>query len=476
MHGMQLVVYLTIVFRALVFCIRLVVRSSIIFSLLRYLATLFLVLNQIVFAARQAKRTLCNTSTKQSCGSPFPSGAVFATSNGADLFCPIPLFFSMAFLLPCLQVTRPMQINPFRALLPHLEKIESNDAFFAAVKEEFPRFAQVGYFELGETPAIYLCSIQSASHRALGLVACAHIQDYLQGAIKRHENTIPAKEEVQIRLWQEQQAMIKPVLLAYPSVPAIDAWMQNWTNKQAPNLEIPFPAEEQTYQIWEITDPIELQYIQELFAAFVPRSYIADGHHRCSSSAVLYERGLIHGKADPDFLVALFPSNYLNIQAFHRVLDEVNWTADELLKKLEPYFHIEPSTSAAVLPSQKFEWGLLVQKRAFHLTWRRDFLERYHWEKAILDTQLFNEVILPNVFGIVNVRQEPRLTYVEGVKGIVHLQQEQQRKPQRVAFALHPIDLQEMMLLADHNQALPPKSTWFEPRMKNGILVRPFPI
>jgi uncharacterized protein (DUF1015 family) len=475
MHGMHLVVYLTVVFVVLVFCILLVFCSSIIFSLLRYLATQFLVLNQIVFAAQQAKRTLCNARTKQSCGSPFPSGAVFATSNGADLFCPIPLFFSVAFLLPCLQVIGPMQINPFRALLPHLEKIESNDAFFAAVKEEFHRFSQAAYFESGETPAIYLCSIQSAGHRALGIVACAHIQDYLQGAIKRHENTIPAKEEVQIRLWKEQQAMIKPVLLAYPSVPAIEAWMQKIATNQAPNLEIPFPAEEQTYQIWEIADPVELQYIQELFAAFVPRSYIADGHHRCSSSAVLYERGLIHGKADPDFLVALFPSSQLNIQAFHRVLDEVSWTADELIQKLEPYFHIE-SCASLVLPTQKFEWGLLVENRAFRLTWRSDFLKHYHWEKAILDTQLFNEVILPNVFGIVNVRQEPRLTYVEGVKGIAHLQQEQQRKPQRVAFALYPIDLQEMMLLADHNQALPPKSTWFEPRMKNGILVRPFPI
>lgn len=368
-----------------------------------------------------------------------------------------------------------MQINPFRALLPHLEKIESNDTFFAAVKEDFPHFVQDGCFESRETPALYLCSIQSATHRALGIVACASIQDYLQGAIKRHENTIPAKEEVQIRLWKEQQAMIKPVLLAYPSVPAIEAWMQNIADKQAPDLEIPFPADGQTYQIWEVSDPIEVQYIQELFAAFVPRSYIADGHHRCSSSAVLYERGLIQGQADPDFLVALFPSNYLNIQAFHRVLDGVSWTADELIKKLEPYFHIEASPSA-VLPNQKFEWGLLVENRAFRLTWRSDFLEHYHWEKAILDTQLFNEVILPNVFGIVNVRQETRLHYVEGVKGIDYLQQEQQRKPQRVAFALYPVDLQEMMLLADHNQALPPKSTWFEPRMKNGILVRPFPI
>ena len=369
----------------------------------------------------------------------------------------------------------PMQINPFRALLPHLEKIESNDTFFAAVKEEFPRFLQDACFESRETPALYLCSIQSTNHRALGIVACANIQDYLQGAIKRHENTIPAKEEVQIRLWQEQQAMIKPVLLAYPSVPAIEAWMQNIVNNQAPNLEIPFPAEEQIYHIWEISDPIEVQYIQELFAAFVPKSYIADGHHRCSSSAVLYERGLIQGQADPDFLVALFPSNHLNIKAFHRILDEVSWTADELIKMLEPYFHIESSASP-VLPAQKFEWGLLVENRAFRLIWRSDFLEHYHWEKAILDTQLFNEVILPNVFGIVNVRQEIRLHYVEGVKGIDYLQQEQQRKPQRVAFALYPIDLQEMMLLADHNQTLPPKSTWFEPRMKNGILVRPFPI
>lgn len=368
-----------------------------------------------------------------------------------------------------------MHINPFRALLPTLEKIESNDAFFAAVKEDFPRFAQEGLYAEQLKPALYLCAIVSSTHQALGIIACAHIQDYLRGAIKRHENTIPAKEEVQIRLWKEQQAMIKPVLLTYPSVSAIESWMQDMVANQPSKMDLHFAEENQTYRIWELTDVKEVQYIQELFAAFVPRAYIADGHHRCSSSAVLYEQAMLRGHADPDFLVALFPASHLDIQAFHRVLDEVPWTAAELTDLLEPYFHIE-ALSVVEAPQQKFEWCMLVENQAFRLTWRSDFLERYHWEKAILDTQLFNEVILPNVFGIVNVRQEPRLSYVEGVKGMAYLQAQQQSRPQRVAFVLYPVDLQEMMLLADHDQALPPKSTWFEPRMKNGIVVKSYPV
>lgn len=367
-----------------------------------------------------------------------------------------------------------MQINPFRALLPSLEKIESNDAFFTAVKEDFLRFAQAGLYKKQSKPALYVCAIESPAQRALGIIACAHIQDYLQGAIKRHENTIPAKEAVQIRLWKEQQAMVKPVLLAYPSVGAIESWMQNIATTQTSTMNIDFPAEGQTYRIWEINNPQELQYIRELFAAFVPRAYIADGHHRCSSSAVLYQQANLKEEADPYFLGAFFPSSQLNIQAFHRVLDEVPWTAAELCTRLEPYFHLE-ILPAAQTPRQKFESCLLVENQAFRLTWRSDFLEHYHWEKAILDTQLFNEVILANVFGIVNVRQEPRLSYVEGAKGMAHLQAQQQLKPQRIAFALYPIDLQEMMLLADHDQALPPKSTWFEPRMKNGIWVKSYP-
>lgn len=389
--------------------------------------------------------------------------------------CSAYLPYLFCFLLPCLQVTGSMHINPFRALLPTLEKIESNDAFFAAVKEDFPLFAQEGLYKEQSKPALYLCAIESPGHQALGIVACAHIQDYLRGAIKRHENTIPAKEEVQIRLWKEQKAMIKPVLLAYPSVSAIENWMQDIVSNQPSKMDLHFVEENQTYRIWELTDVKEVQYIQELFTALVPRAYIADGHHRCSSSAVLYEQAMLRGNADPDFLVALFPASHLNIQAFHRVLDEVSWTAAELTNLLEPYFHIE-SISQVEAPQQKFEWCLLVENEAFRLTWRSDFLERYHWEKAILDTQLFNEVILPNVFGIVNVRQEPRLSYVEGIKGIDYLQAKQQLRPQRVAFALYPVDLQEMMLLADHDQALPPKSTWFEPRMKNGIVVKSYPV
>jgi uncharacterized protein (DUF1015 family) len=366
-----------------------------------------------------------------------------------------------------------MQIKPFRALLPILEKISSSDHFFAEVKERFSHLLQQGFYTPPRPDAIYLCSIQAAEQQALGIIACASIQDYLQGKIKRHENTIPAKEQVQIRLWQEQQAMIKPVLLAYPDVPAIAAWMQGICTEQAPLLEIPFVEEGLHYRIWHIDTPKELQYLQELFAAFVPRVYIADGHHRCSSSAVLYERQGASEQADPDFLAAFFPASQLHIQAFHRILDGVEESAEVLLRRLEAFFQIE-ALAQAEAPRQKFECCFLVDNRAFRLTWRSDFLAHYHWEKAILDTQLFNEVILPQVFDIVNVRQEPRLSYIEGAKGMAFLQATQQSKPRRVAFALYPIDLQEMMLLADHDQALPPKSTWFEPRMKNGILVRPY--
>jgi len=368
---------------------------------------------------------------------------------------------------------QPMQVNPFRALLPTLEKIGATDSFFAAVKEDFPRFMQQGFFESRPKAAIYICAIQTPVHSALGIIASAHVQDYLEGAIKRHENTIPAKEAVQIQLWKEQQAMVKPVLLTYPSVEAIEDWMQKMVTQKQALLSIPFPAERQTYQVWEISDPTELQYFQELFAAFVPRAYIADGHHRCSSSALLYEQTLLEGVADPYFLAAFFPSTQLYIQAFHRLLDEVDLPAEDLLQQLETFFLIE-ALEQPEAPRHKFELCFLIENQAFRLNWRPELLERYHWKKAILDTQLFNEVILPNVFGITDVRQSTRLTYLEGVKGMAHLQSQQQNKAQRVAFALYPVDLQEMMILADHNQSLPPKSTWFEPRMKNGVVVKAF--
>jgi len=368
-----------------------------------------------------------------------------------------------------------MRINPFWALLPTLEKIGATDAFFAAVKEDFPQFVQEGLFESRAASAIYVCAIHTADNQALGILACASVHDYLNGAIKRHENTIPAKEEIQIRLWQEQQAMVKPVLLAYPAIPAIEAWTKATIAQTSPLLNIVFSTENQTYQIWEISDPKEIQYVQELFAAFVPRAFIADGHHRTSSAAVLYEQALPDQEIDPNFLVALFPSNQLRIQAFHRILDGVDWPLEVLLEKLSTYFLIEP-LNEAVAPQQKFEICFLAENRAFRLIWRPEFLAHYHWEKALLDTQLFNEVVLLNVFGIENVRQEPRLSYVEGIKGMGFLKKEQQQKSRRVAFALYPIDLNEMMLLADHNQTLPPKSTWFEPRMKNGIVAMPYTI
>ncbi len=361
-----------------------------------------------------------------------------------------------------------MHILPFNALLPHMDLIPSPGYFFATVREEFAEYYGNGFFDKHQHTGFYLYKITGPLRDFLGLIACVDVQDYLDGAIKKHEQTIAEQEQKQMQLAMKRKAGVKPVLLTYPEVPDITAWMHQHIRQHASLLEVNFEAESQVHQIWAVTDVIALQQLQALFLEKVPVSYIADGHHRIASTALMHQK--IEDGHYNQLVAAFFSSAELEILDFNRVLEmSDDISAARFMARLSAVCHIE-CLNQALRPEKKHEMVMYLQRDWYRLQWKEEVLS----DAADLDAALLNEKVLRDILGIYDVRNDTRVHYVEGPKGLNGLRNSVHKHKNAVAFGLFPIQMADLFKLADQGEMLPPKSTWFEPRMKNGMIVQEF--
>lgn len=369
-----------------------------------------------------------------------------------------------------------MHIRPFQAVFPVLEYITSADSFFNTVKEEYPDYYESGFFNKSSQDALYIYQIKQAARTFTGILASAAIQDYLEGHIKKHEHTLADKEQKQLQLLLRRKATVKPVLLTYPSIGIITEWISKYAEANEPFLSVQFESDGQVHQVWEIRDGQEIRLIQDLFEKHVPNAYIADGHHRTSTTALMHQR-MQTPEGDSPFdllLCAFFPASEIEILDFNRVVDGLeNLPVSVFMGRLAALFDIKILREAAK-PTRKHELTMCLEKHWFRLRWRKKVLRRYNEEEVLLDTMLFNELVLRDILGIENVRDDLRIQYIEGPKGADGVEKKAIKSPTTIGFCLPPVTLEELMHIADANLVLPPKSTWFEPRMKNGLIVKDY--
>lgn len=369
-----------------------------------------------------------------------------------------------------------MHIKPFQAVYPSLGHIGAPDVFFDAIKEDYNEFNDSGYFERSFQEVLYVYRIRGATRDYTGLLACVDIRDYLEGHIRQHEHTLEAKEQKQMQLMLRRKAAVKPVLLAYQRAEPVSGWINRFTATQEPSFEIPFSAEQELHTFWEVKEIQDIQAIQALFEQYVPNTYIADGHHRTTTTAKMYtltQQGLLKGDYSL-LLCALFPSSDIEILDFNRVVQGLNaYTPSSFMAKLSDFFDIELLPEPKK-PTRKRELTMLLGSEWYRLRWKAHFLQEYADNPVVLDTSLLNEKVLGEILGISDIRSDQRILYVEGPKGLDGLSQKVMGRPDCVAFCLFPVQLDEMITLADNGKMLPPKSTWFEPRMKNGVMVQVF--
>ena len=357
-----------------------------------------------------------------------------------------------------------------------MDFVTSADAFFGNVREEYVDYRQSGFFVKSSRESLFVYQIVSERRTYTGLIGCADAEDYRADRIRRHEHTLSEKEQQQMHLLIKRNAQVKPVLLTHAPVPALTEFLHAFAAANTPFLDIPLEKEGVTHRFFELKDGPDIDRVQRWFATAIPHSYIADGHHRTSTLALMDERltGKDYQGEFDKILSAFFPVDELEILDFNRLLDNLNGRSlTTFLVELSKYFEMRKLDGPA-RPARAHEITMLLDGEWFGLRWRTRWIAAGDGPAATLDTRLLNRHILCDVLGIEDVRTDPRVRYTGGPSGPEGLQRDAQRYDSAVGFCLYPVAAQAFMQIADAGDTLPPKSTWFEPRMKNGMLVKEF--
>ena len=367
-----------------------------------------------------------------------------------------------------------MTIRPFQAVYPNTDYIASNDAFFGTVKEEYVSYKKSGFYIKASQESVYIYRIQTKHRSHTGLVACTDINEYLNGNIKKHENTLSAGEQRQMYMMMNRKSIVKPVLLIHPRVKKLNDLFEKYIKEHEPFYTIHFESENTKHMLWEVSDGDAIEKIQQLFDNKIPETYIADGHHRCSATALLYTRLKKKKKVNPyeTILTAFFPEDQLEIYDYNRIVDaleEVSLT--QFMAKLSKLFYIDFLEKPAK-PKCKHEITMFLNKEWFLLKWKPSVLKKYKNQKIVLDASLLDEKVLKDILGIKDVKTDVRMKYISGIEGLKSLIKKTQKLETRVAFCLYPAQMSDLLTTADEGGVMPPKSTWFEPRMKNGLIVQ----
>lgn len=363
-----------------------------------------------------------------------------------------------------------MHIHAFEALTPDLEQVAEPDQFFESMREQFQDYHSTGIYQKSPA-AMYVYEILKQGKPHLGLLCTVSVADFLEGHIKKHENTIATKEQQQIKLALKRQALVKPVLLAHRNHDSISQALLQHTQEKAPAFEIHLAAQEELHRFWPITSPADWSVLQQLYEQYVSDVYIADGHHRCMAMTLLHQQYPDH-PAYRQFLCALFPKSQLDILAFHRVTQGLApMPASTVLAQLEKWVDVQPLAGAGT-PGAKFELVLHFRNQWYLLKWKPELLRQHAHEKVILDAALLEQYIFGEFLGIEDVCTSDQIKYIEAPAGIHAITETIAKSEDRMAWLLYPVALEDMIAQSDQHKFMPPKSTWFEPRMRNGLIVQ----
>jgi uncharacterized protein (DUF1015 family) len=344
------------------------------------------------------------------------------------------------------------------------ENIDLYDAqVYAKGRENFSRLIADGALQQETQPCFYFYRQIMGRHHQTGLVAAASCEDYLHGIIKKHEFTRPDKEDDRVRHIEALDAQTGPVFLVYRAVPNIDE-IAAAHSAQPPDTDFT-AADGIRHTSWTVRDPAALAAIRATFAA-TPALYIADGHHRSAAAARVYQARKGAG-GSAWFLSVIFPHNQLQILPYNRVLKSVpGLDGSQLLKKLQAIFQI--SSGGAGQPAARHELGLYLQGQWHCLRFRPELTAG---ESALdsLDVSLLQKHVLAPIFGIDDPRTSKNILFVGGIRGPAELEKLVNTKEYACAFSMHPTGIEDLMAIADAGGVMPPKSTWFEPKLRDAM-------
>jgi uncharacterized protein (DUF1015 family) len=339
---------------------------------------------------------------------------------------------------------------------------------YEKAKENLRSFIERGILLEENKPCYYIYRLVMNGKSQTGLVSCSSVDDYDKGIIRKHELTRPEKENDRIDHMKAIRAQTGNVFLAYKSVAAIDGLIEGWKDSHPPLYDFIAP-DGIGHTIWTVDDDRTITRISGLFAADVPFTYIADGHHRAASAAkVRSALGAGVSTASDYFLTTLFPSSQLHILDYNRLVRDLNGhSVEELLNGLQKDFFVG-KVDKAFSPEGLHEFGLYTDGGWYKLVAKEG---SYTTDPiGILDVTILQKNILDKLLFIKDPRTDKRVEFVGGIRGLAELERRVNSGEMKAAFSLYPVSIQQLFDIADSGQVMPPKSTWFEPKLRDGLL------
>ena len=379
--------------------------------------------------------------------------------------------------------------NPYSLL--HVTKAEidlpaghkdSDLETYIKVVENFNMFKDYGWLVQDNEEKLYIYAQSmnpkaADAHWQYGIVACAWSEDYINKVIKKHELTRKDKEEDRMKHVRITNANVEPVFFAYPAVNEIDAIVNNIVRHDKPIYDFIAKEDGFGHRFWVIDDKATIAKLVELFDKKVPAMYIADGHHRSAAAALVGQEKKEHnphhtGKEEYNFfMTVIFPDNQLNVIDYNRVVKDLNGLSkDEFIKALDKTYVVEDMGTEIYKPAKLHEHSMYLDGHWYKMSAKPGTYNDSD-PIGVLDVTILSNNVLDNILGIKDLRTDKRIDFVGGIRGLGELKRRVDNGEMKVAFAMYPVSMKQIIDIADTGNIMPPKTTWFEPKLRSGLVI-----
>ncbi len=350
----------------------------------------------------------------------------------------------------------------------------SQEAYDKAV-DNYKKWKANGWLVQDDKEIYYIYAQTMDGRTQYGLVAACHFEDYLAGKIKKHELTLPSKEDDRMTHVRNQNANIEPVFFSYPAVAEMDAIVNDVVKNSKPEYDF-VAADGFGHHLWLVKDDAKIKRITEIFAQ-MPALYVADGHHRTAAAARV---GQEKKSQNPNhtgteeynyFLAVIFPDDQLKIIDYNRVIKDLNGlTPAQLIEKLQKNFEVKEMGTKIYTPNALHNFSMYLEGKWYSLTAKAGTYND-HDPIGVLDVTILSNLVLDDILGIADLRTSKRIDFVGGIRGLGELQGRVDSGDMKVAFALYPVSMKQLIDIADTGNIMPPKTTWFEPKLRSGLVI-----
>jgi len=352
---------------------------------------------------------------------------------------------------------------------------EYDPRVYEKAAENFQKFQDKGWLVQDEKEQYYIYAQTMNGKTQYGLVVGAYVNDYMTGVIKKHELTRRDKEEDRMKHVRVNNANIEPVFFAYPDNAVLDALIKKYAQTK-PEYDFIAPIDGFGHQFWIISDDEDIKTVTEEFRK-MPSLYIADGHHRSAAAALV---GAEKQKQNPNhkgdeeynyFMAVCFQASQLTILDYNRVIRDLNGlSSEEFLKALAKNFIVEKKGAEIYKPAKLHEFSLYLDGEWYSLSAKEGTYDNSD-PIGVLDVDISSRLILDEILEIKDLRSSDRIDFVGGLRGLGELKRRVDSGEMRTALALYPVSMQQIMDIADSGKIMPPKATWFEPKLRSGLVI-----